>query len=822
VRRYDVGSARGLVRIEPVAPATVVDGSAAGVGDLASFGGLARTRPLLYAGDLSVDSIRRAAAAGGEVVITDSNRRRAFVASRPRQSYGWTLPTSEPLSADASLLDPFGRGSEAQTVAEYEGISSVRAPYSPQVAQFPEHRPFAAFDGDLRTAWIAEGEFDDARDYVEATLPGPRDIPYVDVLPDASNPLVVVTRVAVNGHDFPVHPGWNRLPVRLRGARTIRVNITGHRTLGAAAGNVGGISEVRVPGLRTSELLRPPVRAQRALAGRDLSRTPLSYLFERTTADNPLRRSPVPPPVRLTGNRAEDEAALVRTAQDPETGLDRVFSPPAARQWRADAWVTISPETPDPVVDRLAGLSSGGVVLSGSGRFQGRPGWRASSAFDGQRATAWVAPWAGRASISWKTPRPRRVSRLTLLRSALPTRFPSSVRLSFPGGRTSALAVGPGGEVALPRPVRARSFRLDVLAAGGSARPAVAVADVSGSGVPRVRVPRAGSLRGRCSDLSGSAGVARLELRPSGSVAALDAGRALRAVECGPPLSLAAGRVVLRMRSGVARPLTLRLRSEAPAPVVRDARIAGRVIDPGEMDRGSYSGVRVQVSEPSWLVLGESYNRGWHAECNGHSLGSPKVVDGFANGWLVAPGCRNVSLSFAPQKAVYWGYALGALACLVLLGVLLLRRPRRREEWAPESDLEPDDRPWRLPARRALLAGAVAAVVFGFVFALRAGVVIGPATALVLWRGTSPRLLITAAGALLTIVVPAIYVVFPATDRGGYGPAYPVERLGAHWVTVGAVVVLILVLARQLSTASRRSGDPAPAAADAPAPPARS
>jgi hypothetical protein len=113
-------------------------------------------------------------------------------------------------------------------------------------------------------------------------------------------------------------------------------------------------------------------------------------------------------------------------------------------------------------------------------------------------------------------------------------------------------------------------------------------------------------------------------------------------------------------------------------------------------------------------------------------------------------------------------------------------------------------------------------VLFGFVFALRAGVAIGPAVALVLWRGASPRTLITAAGALLAIVVPAIYVVFPATDRGGYGPAYPVERLGAHWVTVAAVVLLILALARQLSTATRRTGAPSVAERDgraAPAPP---
>jgi hypothetical protein len=221
-------------------------------------------------------------------------------------------------------------------------------------------------------------------------------------------------------------------------------------------------------------------------------------------------------------------------------------------------------------------------------------------------------------------------------------------------------------------------------------------------------------------------------------------------------------------------------------------------------------------------VLGESYNRGWDAECNGRSLGKPSVVDGFANGWRVEPGCTKVSLTFGPQRAVYWGYAIGALACLVLLVLLIVRRPGRADAAvAADAPLVPDDRPWRLPARLALLAGAAAAVVFGFVFALRAGVVIGPVVALVLWRGMSARAMILTAGALLAMVVPAIYIVFPATDRGGYGPAYPVERLGAHWVTVAAVVLLVFALARSLSRASRTSGDRAAAAADAPSAPAR-
>jgi hypothetical protein len=98
--------------------------------------------------------------------------------------------------------------------------------------------------------------------------------------------------------------------------------------------------------------------------------------------------------------------------------------------------------------------------------------------------------------------------------------------------------------------------------------------------------------------------------------------------------------------------------------------------------------------------------------------------------------------------------------------------------------------------------------VFGFVFALRAGAVIGPAAALILWRGVPVRRLILAAGALLVIAVPALYLLFPGTNQGGYDMGYTIQHLGAHWVAVGAFALLVLALIRDLSTARgpRRDG----------------
>jgi hypothetical protein len=112
-------------------------------------------------------------------------------------------------------------------------------------------------------------------------------------------------------------------------------------------------------------------------------------------------------------------------------------------------------------------------------------------------------------------------------------------------------------------------------------------------------------------------------------------------------------------------------------------------------------------------------------------------------------------------------------------------------------------------------------VLLGFVFAIRAGVAVAPAVALILWRGWSPRPLILTAGVLLAAVVPALYLIFPGSDRGGYDTDFAVEHLGAHWVAVAAVVLLVLALVRTLSTASRPTRGPEAAPAGERAGPAQ-
>jgi arabinofuranan 3-O-arabinosyltransferase len=806
----------GIVRVLPQAGPVVVDGGAAGIAALAAFGALDPRRALSYAPDLGPAGIRAAARPGATIVISDGNRRRAFLASRSRGQVGPTLPVGEGISADGAILDPWLGAPASETVQQLTGIASVTAPASPQVTQFPERRPFAAVDGDPSTAWLADRALERPRHRLTVTFNAPRDVAAIDLMP-YSDSRGRVEEVTVTGRRFRVHRGWNHLVLGLHRARSLTIVLKKVSEPEDGSGAAGGIRELRIPGVTVREALRPPILVETALRGRDLSGVGLDYLLERTTADVPLLTS------RYVGERG---AGLLRDAQDPERQISRTVDPPVARRYGIDAWATIDPRTADDVLDGLVrgrAAVRGTVWATSSSRFDGVARHRASGAFDGGDG-AWIGQWiSGRpAWLGWTTPAARTVSRLVLVPPAVRVRRPTRVRLTVDGHAQAPVRVGPLGLVTLPRAVRGRHFRLDVLDArfptGTSGRErqrrAVGIGEITGAGVAAVRGPRDGTVTLPCGVAAVRVGGRVAGLGGAVERAALEDGRPLRLHGCGPAPSLPARRVAI---TGVDRPLRIdALRLSSATPSIPMSATTGRVLDTGTPSADARRGVRIAVDAPSWLVFGESYDQHWRATCDGRDLGTPRPMQGYANAWPVTRGCGTVDFTYNLQRAATAGYLISLVGCALLLMVALVGFRRRRRTAGAESTDDVGPPPLRLPpadarGHLALVPALTAVVAIGLAFGLRAGAVAAVAFAAIAWRGISDRALGFVAALLLGVgVAPADVVAAIIGDdegRGGNSTDFGANRMAAHWMALAALIALALLLVRTLRAQRAPSDD---------------
>ena len=170
------------------------------------------------------------------------------------------------------------------------------------------------------------------RHWLEVEFDAPRDVPALELLPHA-DAQGRTGAVEIAGKEYAVGTGWTTLRPGLRGVRRLRIGIAEVERPAGVDRAAGGIAELRIPGVAAREWLRPPVRLERALAGADLGRSSLSYVFERTAAAAPFGPRSGP------GVRAAAAPRRPRR-RAPDRAADRA---PAARTWSADGWAALAP-----------------------------------------------------------------------------------------------------------------------------------------------------------------------------------------------------------------------------------------------------------------------------------------------------------------------------------------------------------------------------------------------------------------------------------------------------------------------------------------------
>ncbi|MFH9015255.1 alpha-(1-_3)-arabinofuranosyltransferase family protein [Streptomyces sp. NPDC017943] len=612
--------------------------------------------------------------------------------------------TRDERNASGALQDPGEKprqilpteGVEHQTVAELRGARAVSASsYGNWLFHLPQYDPVNAFDGDPRTAW-AEGAPDTPDgQWLRIDFTGPYAMPSsfeVTPLPQ-ENVRAAATKVRVETAEGErtsfLRP--NGEPQRIkapRGATTwMRLTI-----LDAAERRPGltgaGFSEITLPDVRVTRLLRLPADADRARADATV----------------------------VSLHRASDPTGLSPTGT--ETGLHRRFTTAQAGTYevRASA-VPVPGAALDELLYEVAPGQRARIVATADSTARLGAGVAARNLTDGDLTTAWIA--GDRPTIHLRWPGKQPVGELVLAPAGGLSSRATKVEIGSPDGAAIA-GVDENGWVRFPA---ITTDRLDITVTGTAPltlhdpvadeklRLPVGLTEAYVPSLDRYRTPQPDG--GRAFSLPCGKGPEVAlddELYPTrvqGTVRDLVERRGVRVTLCQKgrgeaEVRLAAGEH--RLEGGDAGPLALtdvtltRGTVAEPASAGRDLRVRDWLGDRREVTVGS--------GAASYLTTYENANDGWRATLNGEEL-TPVRLDGWQQGWRVPAGAGGtVELSYEPATTYDAGLIGSGVGIAALLGLALWRRR------APNPDA-----PQRVAPPPGLWLGAVALTGVGVVIA---------------------------------------------------------------------------------------------------------
>ncbi|MCU1379605.1 MAG: hypothetical protein JWN29_2588, partial [Acidimicrobiales bacterium] len=841
VSAFPVQDPLPIVRARAAGGTLVVAGDGEGVVEAASAGLLGGDEVLLYSAALAKqpDVRRQALTDGAALLLTDTNRKRARRWSTVRENTGYTERAGEtPLVEDPAdnRLPLFPDATDAAyTTVEQRGAASVQASdYGNPVSYTAEDRPANAFDGDTTTAWRT-GAFDAVKgERLVLKTKAPVTTNHVTVVQPLTGPRNrFITRLAVAvdgkrvgtfalddrsrteaGQDLDLGRQYRFSTLTL----TIEGDNVGKRALYDGFSGVG-LSEVRVADVHVDEVVKLP--------------TDLLSTAGKGSLDNPLT-------ILLSRLRANPQE-LVRS--DEERSMARSFTLPTARTFSLSGEARISAAVPDEVVDRLLGTTGAGA--RSSRHLAGDLGARASSAIDGNQATAWTSGFGGQVGDWVDVDIPAApVDHLDLSVVAdgfhsVPTRVVITTDLGDrrvvdvpavrDGAHRDATAAAP---ITFPA-VHGHTLRLTVDAvrptvttdwfSGEPLDMPVAIAELGVPGLPLVRV---GTVSPACRNDLLTIDGHPMPISIQGTTADATKRNALSVVACGDLPQLSAGQHVLRAAPGMTSGFDLDrlvLASAAgggtavPGPTGAEPTAAAAKVEVLRSGHTSFDLRVTGATTPTWLVLGQSNSKGWHATVDGAGdLGTPQIVDGYANGWRLAAadGPVIIHLRWTPQREVWVALWLSLAGALVCLGIVLGSFRRRTWGTVGAAGAAPAlrDRQWATGEPAGVVPTVLAALGTGVASGLVVHPLFGLATGLLTAAALRlPRGRIVGAAAPVFVVATAAFTIVKQW-RNGFPPDFGWADFfrPAHYLTWAALWVLLITLLtdRLRSSTDKSQGRP--------------
>lgn len=763
---YTVNNPRPIVRGESNTGAIIVAGDATGLRNMASAGLLNTSSAIYYSGELDSHphELHDLLAHGAALVVTDTNRKQAFRWDTLTANTGYIeSPTSNPAKTDLSdspiNLFPKAPMSARTTAYDIGAVHVTASSYGNTVSYTPEDRAYNAIDGNLDTNWET-GTFvpNPHGQWWQVSFANPITESHITLVQpltgDTSRWITRATLTFDGKHRVTVNLGpasrtasGQVVSFSPRAFKSLRITIdsTSNDNASPATASAVGFAEVQIPGQHVTEMIKMPSDLLSA-AGKSSIANRLTLIMDRQ------RVSPYPP----------------RTS--PETTINREFSLPTARTFSLSGTASISALIPDSQISQLVGVpgsNGSGVVAFSNGRLPGDLRAGASAAADGNPSTAWqpgfgsayqVGDW-----LQYDLASPITFNHLNMKivadgRHSVPTAISITATNDLgtvEGTRNIVLPPIADGRVAgsyvsVPvqfAPLTGSQIRITVTKARlesttnyYSPTPIALPLGIAEVGIPGVRVqPAPPELPGNCMSNLIFIDGKPISVRIVGSTSAALNNAQMNIQPCGSDsngITLGPGPHILTTalahQPSTGWNINQLVLDSAPGGSLGPAPQSG--VSPATQP-GPSPTVTVQhqiatsirsrvsgVSGPFELVLGESINSGWQAVATSsanpttgsHSinLGSPQLMDSFANGWQVTradlvalgissstKGTRNsfeVTFTWTPQARVWAALVVSAAAfvfCLVV-GFLPERFRRFRRSRRFERSHQRDRRGW--------------------------------------------------------------------------------------------------------------------------------
>ncbi|WP_353953651.1 alpha-(1-_3)-arabinofuranosyltransferase family protein [Knoellia sp. S7-12] len=553
---------------------------------------------------------------------------------------------------------------ERRSVVDVTGIRDVRA--SSSIAEDfgfaglqPAHRPFAALDGNPRTAWAAL--WDDAPE-LTIELERPTDLRQVTISAWADrvrfgDGLGVATDVTVTTDSGSIDaqlsttgdPTTVALPAGSTSTVRMRIRDT---TGGDTSGVVTGFSEVVMLGVAPTEVVITPststTNADSAVLGAGLAGKDGCVVLTRQSTC-------------FSGELVDPESTgpMVRDVEGLGRG-ERVLRGALA----------VDPLRPPAELMKVPGVEVTASSLRGYA-----PAALPVAAVDSDDRTAWSpSPSDETPSLTVTLDEPTTFTSIRMHARREWAQKESPAVVVDVDGTEVTRRLQPGGLVTIP-PTVGRKLTLTFISVPGRNRPGIGSLELEELEIfGRDFAPPPQELRGACGsgpDLvvdgrqvptsadgprSAVFGVGEFTWKACGSVDVRDAPR---------------HRVSLEPWRGLAP------RSVFITPAEERAAVAPQNV---ALERASASVVEAEVDagQRRLLVMAENSNTGWQARLGDTQL-EPQVVDGWRQGFIVPEGASGrLTIDFSPDSPYRWGLLLGGLLAGALLLVAVLPDRRRR------------------------------------------------------------------------------------------------------------------------------------------------